>query len=183
MNISQVSGSVWPMKAIRMIQIVGVLLFLVSLTSIAHGESDKDHEADREAIRKTSEAIRAAFFRGDADEVLRYDHPEVKKALSFQNVLIGREAVAADLRGTLKQFQLEWVENNMESLLVEGDTAVEQTLFAIKSTPLKGGEPFLFKGRAMVVYVRYKEARRGGLRFARSFSRRRLEFHEGESAG
>jgi ketosteroid isomerase-like protein len=160
MNNFHLFGSVWPMRAFRVIRIVAVLLFLAGLPWMVQAESrkvrDVVRDVDREALRKTSEAIRAAFFRGDADEVLRYHHPEVKKALSFQNVLIGREAVAADLRRTLQHFHLEWVENNVESLLVEGDTAVEQTQFAIKGTPLQGGEPFLFKGRAMVVYVRYK---------------------------
>lgn len=87
---------------------------------------------------------------------MRYHHPDVNKALSFHKVLIGRDAVAADLRSTLQQFRLEFVENNVESLLIENKTAVEQTLFTIKGTPVGGGQPFFFKGRAMVVYVRYK---------------------------
>jgi ketosteroid isomerase-like protein len=151
-GISQAFGSVGSMKSAYAICRVGIVLVLVCFVRLAHAQPDMD----REELRKTSEAIRAAFSQGDADEVLRYHHPDVRKALSFRNVLIGREAVAADLRGTLQKFRLEWVENNVESLMVEGDTAVEQTLFAIKSTPLKGGEPVLFKGRAMVVYVRYK---------------------------
>jgi hypothetical protein len=69
--------------------------------------------------------------------------------------------VAADLRGTLQQFKLEFVENQVESLLIEENAAVEQTLFTIKGTPKAGGQPFLFKGRAMVVYVRYKESPTG----------------------
>jgi hypothetical protein len=40
--------------------------------------------------------------------------------------------------------------------LIQGNTAVEQTVFTIQGTPKKGGAPFLFKGRAQVVYVRYK---------------------------
>lgn len=87
---------------------------------------------------------------------MKYHHPDVNKALSFHKVLIGRDAVAADLRDTMQKFHLEFVENNIESLLIEGNTAVEQALFTIKGTPLAGGEPFLFKGRTMVVYVRYK---------------------------
>ncbi|MGB8325627.1 MAG: hypothetical protein WCE52_21890, partial [Candidatus Acidiferrum sp.] len=43
-------------------------------------------------------------------------------------------------------------ENRVRSLLIEGDTAVEITDFAIQGTPKKEGAAFLFKGRAMVVY-------------------------------
>ena len=63
--------------------------------------------------------------------------------------------------GTLQRFNLEWKENRVESILIQGDTAVEQTVFAIKGTPKNGGEPFLFKGRAQVVYVRYKRSPTG----------------------
>jgi protein subunit release factor A len=76
-------------------------------------------------------------------------------------VLVGRDAVAADLTNTLRQYHLEFVENNVESLLIHDSTAVEQTLFTIRGTPVSGGESFLFKGRAMVVYVRYKESPTG----------------------
>jgi hypothetical protein len=44
------------------------------------------------------------------------------------------------------------------SMLIQGDTAVELTDFVIQGTPRKQGEPFLFRGRAMVVYVRYKDS-------------------------
>jgi ketosteroid isomerase-like protein len=111
---------------------------------------------DGAALRNTSEAIRAAFAKGDVAAAMMYHHPDVKKALAYHKVLIGRDAVAADLTNTFKHSRLDFVENDVESLLIEGNTAVEQTLFTIKVTPIEGGEPFLFRGRAMVVYVRYK---------------------------
>jgi hypothetical protein len=45
--------------------------------------------------------------------------------------------------------------------LIQDNTAVEQTVFAIKSTPKSGGEPYLFKGRTQVVYVRYEKSPTG----------------------
>lgn len=120
-----------------------------------------DSGGDREALEKTGAAIRAAFAAGDVATVMKYHHPDVTKALSYNKVLFGRDAVAADLGNTLRQYHLEFVENRVESILVEHDTAVEQTLFTIKATPIAGGEPSLFKGRTMVVYVRYKESPTG----------------------
>ena len=136
---------------------VVVLLALVCLDGNAYAASDKD----RNALEKTSEAIRAAFARGDVATAMEYHHPDVVKALAFHKHLKGRDAVAADLRGTIQQFNLEFAERQVESLLIEGNTAVEQTLFAIKGTPKGGGEPFLFKGRAMVVYMRYEKSPTG----------------------
>lgn len=133
------------------------LLTLVCFASYA----DAGPDADRAALQRTSEAIRAAFAKGDVAEAMAYHHPDVAKTLAYHKYLKGRDEVAADLRGTLQEFKLEFVENQVESLLIEENAAVEQTLFTIKGTPKTGGQPFLFKGRAMVVYVRYKESPTG----------------------
>jgi ketosteroid isomerase-like protein len=144
------------MKLSRVFSMVALLL-LACVGTAMYAQPD----ADRAALEKTSLAIRAAFAKGDVAEAMRYHHPEVKKALGYHIVLIGREAVAANMRETFQKSRLEFVENNVESLLIEKDTAVEQTLFTIKGTPLNGGEPFVFKGRTMVVYVRSKDSPTG----------------------
>ena len=63
--------------------------------------------------------------------------------------------VRADLLGTFEKFRLEFIEHRVENLFFQGDTAVEQSVFTVEGTPQNGGEPLLFKGRALVVYVRY----------------------------
>ena len=138
------------MKILRSLTAVA-FLFLACSTGDTYAGPDKD----RELLQKTSEGIRSAFARGDVATIMAYHHPDVIKALSFRKYLTGRDAVEADLRGTLQQFSLEFEENHVESLLIQGDTAVEQTIFAIKSTPKSGGQPYMFKGRTQVVYVRY----------------------------
>ena len=127
------------------------LAFVIGLAGCAVSPAVDDHAA----LEKTSTDIRAAFARGDVDGVMAYHHPDVTKALSSSKYLEGREAVAADLRGTLNVFQLQFVENHNESLLIHGNTAVEISTFAIRLTPRSGGTALLFKGRAMIVYVRY----------------------------
>lgn len=42
-----------------------------------------------------------------------------------------------------------------------GDTCVEQTVFAIRGEPAGDGQPFVFRGRALVVYVRSAESPTG----------------------
>jgi len=54
-------------------------------------------DKDRNALQKTSEAIRAPFARGDVATAMEYHHPDVVKALAFNKRLNGRD-VAADLR-------------------------------------------------------------------------------------
>ena len=67
----------------------------------------------------------------------------------------------SSLRDTFSRVCLEFASNQVESLLVGKDTAIEQTVFTIKGTPIAGGEPFLFKGRSMIVYVRYRPSPTG----------------------
>jgi ketosteroid isomerase-like protein len=118
-------------------------------------------DADRAALQRMSIDIRAAFERGDVDAILSYHHPDVVKALAFNRLVNGREALRADLTGTLSRYKLEWQENSTESLLIHGDTAIEQTVFVIKGTPKDGGAPFIAKGRAQIVYIRYDKSPSG----------------------
>jgi ketosteroid isomerase-like protein len=141
--------------------LIGFIAFVAIISGCSLRQKNTDTSGDQRSLQKTSEGIRAAFARGDVAGIMAYHHPEVVKSLSYGNYLVGRDAVRKDVAATLQRFSLEWKENQVRSLLIEGDTAVEITDFAIEGTPKKEGAAFLFKGRAMVVYVRYKESPTG----------------------
>jgi ketosteroid isomerase-like protein len=141
-----------------------LLIASIAIAVVAEGCSANKYggsSTDRNSLEKTSEAIRAAFARGDIATIMAYHHPEVIKSLSYGNYLIGRDAVQGDITATLQRFNLEWKENRVRSILIQGDTAVELTDFTIQGTSKNKGDPFLFKGRAMIVYVRYKKSPTG----------------------
>jgi len=125
------------------------------------GNAQASTDNDRMALEKTFAAIRAGFAMGDVASVMKYHHPQVRKALSFDKVLVGSDAVAADLSSVFKEFRIEFVKDQLESLLIERDTAIEQSLFTIEGTPLHGQAPFVITGRSMVVYVRYPKSPTG----------------------
>jgi ketosteroid isomerase-like protein len=133
------------------------ILFVLAITNLSVCNGQKDELQ----LQKTSEGIRLAFSKGDVDGIMRYHHPDVEKSLAYDKYLKGGEAVRADLVGVLNSFKLEFVKNDVESLLLLGETAIEQTQFTIKGTPKNGGESFLFNGRAQIVYVRYKKSPSG----------------------
>ncbi len=143
------------------IHFLAFLVVAVITLGCSGGDKRVRSDTDRNALEKTSEAIRSAFASGDIATIMAYHHPEVVKSLSYANYLIGREAVQKDVAATLQRFHLEWKENNVRSILIQGDTAVELTDFVIRGTPKEQGQPFLFRGRAMVVYVRYKNSPTG----------------------
>ena len=140
-----------------------VSVLAVSLFAVASFASNPyaGSSQDRDSLRKTSEAIRAAFARGDIADIMANHDPDVIKALSPDKYLDGRDAVGTDRAGTLDSFHLEFTAHRVENLLFQGDPAVEQSVFTVKGTPKNGGEPFLFRGRALVVCVRYKESPTG----------------------
>jgi ketosteroid isomerase-like protein len=127
---------------IRMRSLLAILLIFSIHSKVSYGaELDKDQAA----IEKTSLAIRAAFARGDVDTIMLYHHPEVNKALAWNRYLVGRDAVAADLRANFQNFQIEFLEDKTESLRIQGDTAIQQDVVLIKGTPKQGGKPFFFQ--------------------------------------
>ena len=147
----------------KLIHFFSIALLTVGLTVCGYSQSRNREasEEDRAALKKTSAGILAGFAKGDVDAIMSYHHPDVVKSLSYQNFLMGREAVRKDVAATLDRFHLEWTENQVRSLLIQGDTAVEMTDFTIKGTPKNEGAPFVFRGRAMVVYVRYRDSPSG----------------------
>ncbi len=133
------------------------LLFLLSLSSYSQTiDQFSGNQAERDSLKNTSIAIRAAFSKGDVDRILLFHHPDVIKSLDYHSYQKGKEALRPGLKGTLDSFHLDFIENKTESLYINGETAIEQTLFTIKGTPKGKGEPFIFKGRSMIVYVKYK---------------------------
>jgi ketosteroid isomerase-like protein len=140
---------------------IACLAFVAMSASCFAGSKSSESNADRESVEKTGAAIRAAFQRGDVAAIVSYHHPDVVKSLSYGNLLIGRDAVQKDLTATLQRFNLTWKENQVRSILIQGDTAIELTDFTIEGTPKQRGDPFIFKGRSMIVYVRYKPSPTG----------------------
>jgi len=107
------------------------------------------------------EVIRKAFSEGDIETIEALHHPAVVKALGYTDIKTGRDEVIVGIAGTLENYNLEFIANEVESILIDGNIAIEQTKFAIKGTPKKGGDSFIFKGRTMVTYLKYKESPTG----------------------
>jgi hypothetical protein len=86
---------------------------------------------------------RDVFSRESRADRRACHHPDISKALSCNKVFVGRDAVAADLGSTLLQYRLEFVENDVESLLIENNTAVEEILFTTRELPSREAAHFL----------------------------------------
>ncbi|MEM7551371.1 MAG: nuclear transport factor 2 family protein [Bacteroidota bacterium] len=142
-------------KTILISYLLFVILLFNPLINLAQVESVE------EEILKNGERIRAAFSEGDVEKIRLLHHPEVIKALSYDDLKIGRDEVIEGITKTLASYYLEFTENEIDNILIQEDLAIEQTKFSIKGTPKNGGEPFVFKGRTMVTYVRYDKSPTG----------------------
>ena len=118
-------------------------------------------EAIKQEILAHGQTIREAFSAGELEKIKVLHHPNVEKALAYKDLKHGREEVMEGLEGTLANFQLDFVENDVESIFIQGDLAIEQTRFSIKGTPKDGGDSFIFKGRTLVTYIRYPDSPTG----------------------
>jgi ketosteroid isomerase-like protein len=117
--------------------------------------------ADRQSLERTTQAIRDAFARGDVAAVVALHRPDIVKYFGGTNVVTGRQELRRGLIETFRNVNMEFVEHRLETLVFLGDTAVETSIFTIRTTPKAGGSPTLGHGRAMVVYVKSKESPTG----------------------
>lgn len=138
-----------------------VFMLLITISSCTTQKNFVGSANDRSSLTKTSEEIHKGFLDGDVDKIMLFHHPQVIKAFAYDKYVVGAEAVRTGLVETLKSYRLEFVENKVENTFFQGKTAVESYLFVIKGTPKNGGDPFLFKGRSVVTYVRYKNSPTG----------------------
>lgn len=115
-----------------------------------------------EQIEKTGRAVREAFAKGDVETIKLYHHPEVQKALSYNNVKNGREAVLDGLRETMENFDLRFLdEKATETFLHRGDVVIKQMRFGLELIPKNGDDPFIFRGRTLVILQRSEESPSG----------------------
>ncbi len=99
---------------------------------------------------------------------MRYHHPDIEKAFSWNDYQVGSKAVKQGLTTILENYSLEFLGSaeDMESLKIFKDSAVMIARFSLKGTPKNNSvKPFVFSGRTMIVYVRSKESPTGWLSF------------------
>lgn len=128
----------------------------------SHAQNTSTIEEVRQQINSTGLAVREAFSNGDLEKIKRYHHPDVVKALSYNNLQIGREAVISGLKEILANFNLEFLDDGEEEKFIhQGDLVIKQNLFGLRLIPKNGDEPFVFRGRTLLVLQRYEESPTG----------------------
>ena len=119
-------------------------------------------KAVQQQLKNTSKAVREAFKRGDVETIGKYHHPNVVKALGYNNLKVGREAVLDGLKETMANFDLEFLEGGEPEVFIQtGDVIIKQRVFSLKMIPKNGDAPFVFKGRTLLVIQRYDESPTG----------------------
>jgi ketosteroid isomerase-like protein len=141
------------MKSLASFIIISLLLLSCSTTKNSVGTDN-----DRQALEQTSIGIRTAFANGDVPTILSYHDTNIRKALGYTHIINGKGELEKDLKNTFSNVKLKWLKNDVESLIFQGNTAIEITVFNIEITPNDGGKPFISKGRAMIVYVRNSQS-------------------------
>jgi ketosteroid isomerase-like protein len=133
-----------------------ILFLLIGVLAACGNQAQSSGTAaDRAGLLRTTTAIRDAFGRGDIEAILALHPPDVIKYFGGSTVIKGREGLRRQLSGWLGDNKVEFLENTVESTVFNGSTAIETSLFEIKSVPKNGGPAVYARGRAMVVFVKY----------------------------
>ncbi len=145
---------------------LSVLVIVIVTSCNQKGEIIEEKKPDREEvveqITATGLAVREAFKKGDVETIKLYHHPDVVKALGYNNLKVGREAVLDGLRETMANFDLEFLNEKQEELfLLKKDLVIKQMLFGLRLIPKNGDDPFVFRGRTLIILQRYDESPTG----------------------
>ncbi len=137
-------------------------MLLFALISACNPSNTTTEEEVARQITATGRAVREAFKNGDMETIKLYHHPEVIKALSYNNLQMGRESVLDGLKETMANFDLEFLdEKTEESFIYQGDLVIKQMRFGLRLVPKNGADPFIFRGRTLLVLQRYAESPTG----------------------
>ena len=88
--------------------------------------------------------------------MVQLHHPEVMKFFGGSNIVSGEAGLRKQLTNIFHYAKVEFVKNDIESTVFDGSTAIETSLYGIRTIPKNGDSTRTFYGRSMVVYVRYK---------------------------
>jgi ketosteroid isomerase-like protein len=136
----------------RMKLLIGLAIIAAASPVVASAPADKKPATD--VLTPLRDHLGRAFAAGDVAGVMACHDDKVEKSFGPGSRLVGKAAVEASLRDSFQTNRVEFISNEVESMLVHGDVAVEQSKFAIRGTPKAGGEPWVFRGRSQVVYIR-----------------------------
>lgn len=141
-------------------KILLVLICILGMSACSDRNGSGSPE-DRETFDKTKTLILEGFTKGDVKAVMALHHPNVVKYFGGKNIVTGTEGLRKQLTDMFSYAKTEFIENNIESTIFNGDAVIETSIFAIRSTPKNGDSTRVFRGRSMVVYVRYKDSPTG----------------------
>lgn len=143
-------------------QIIEKGFLLMAAIGSCSSENTTTEEEAFQQITETGLAVREAFKKGDLETIKLYHHPEVTKAIGYNNLQIGREEVLNGLKETLTNYELEFLdEKTTEKFIYRGDLVIKQMRFALRLVPKNGDSPFIFRGRTLLVLQRYNESPTG----------------------
>src|SRR5215469_2307806 len=111
-------------------------LFIRATPALAQEPSAED----KKALDRTTAAIRDAFGREDIPAILALHHPAIIKYFGGKNVVIGRDELAKGLTETFRATKFEFIDNQVESTVFNGPTAIETSIFTIKTTSKTDGK-------------------------------------------
>jgi len=149
------------MQSIYKVIVIPILFFLLNMYT-CYSQSPEIEEEIAQHISAGGLAVREAFKNGDVETIKLYHHPEVVKALGYNNLKVGREAVLDGLHETMANFDLEFLDDKKEELFLhKGDLVIKQMLFGLRLIPKNGDKPFVFRGRTLVILQRHDESPSG----------------------
>jgi ketosteroid isomerase-like protein len=142
---------------------ITLFIYMFCFSTSVYSQRKADIAALRQSLDNATAVIRSAFEKGDAALIARLHSSNVIKYFGGNNVIIGREAVEKGVKEWFQNSIVTFTENTVENTEFVGNIAIQTVIFEIKTSPKKGGNSSLSRGRSMVIYIQDKDSPTGWL--------------------
>lgn len=130
-----------------------VLLVVVACNDVDYRGADET-EADIEAITGLYEKWASALKSGDAQAYIENLTDDAVWMPPNEAALEGKVAIRDWLAALFEQIRVEEIVITHDEISVAGDLALDRASFNWTLVPLDGGEPFIAKGKYIIIWQR-----------------------------
>jgi len=138
-----------------------ICISFLFLSGTCKSQTSAGSAEDQRTLGETREAIWKGFAKGDVTAVLALHHPDVVKYFGGKNIVKGHEGLKKQLTDLFNYANVEFIQNDIESTIFNGNTVVETSIYDIRLVPKNGDSTSVIHGRSMVAYIRYKDSPTG----------------------
>ena len=130
------------------------LLFVCLLFSPACSHMAERSETVRQQIERKIAEAHTGWKQSDVNAMVRLEHPEIHKLISYDKVIVGAEHSRRDLEAAVNSYNFEVSQFDIEDFQHLGEVVTFYSIITLEGRPKNQGYPFSVTSRTFSVWTR-----------------------------